>query len=179
MIKLKTNEAKELEFNVATTGVMCQDLCGHVRFCIDEVEYGFPLKVMTDKVYAQIPPLNEFVKVGLENGKNFEARLEIIANETFICPWTEQMVIEMPVNVTVEAVKDTKKIKEIIEAAKESVKVNSPKITTISTAEQNPIPFDKVLKTAKQEADKKAKETTRRERKKEKTKLGSVLMGGE
>jgi len=180
-MRIKLNESKRLEFDIDTIGCSWDNLKGHLRFVFENIEYGFPVDFQDGKLVANLTPFENVISEKLnesifENKEiNASARLDIIANgNNYIVPWSDEVTVEVPVSVRIK----NDKMKGIIEAAK-GIKVDEPKITTVSTAEQNPIPFDKVLKSAKQEADKKAKEFTRQERKKEKTKLGSVLMGRE
>ncbi len=179
-MKIKLNESKKLEFDVDTVGCSWNDLKGHLRFVLEDIEYGFPAKFENGAVSVEIPAFQDIignkVKEYVSSDKQLimNGRLDIIANEsTYLTPWTGYVEVEIPVSVKV---KNNEVMKDIMEAAKD-IKVDNPKITTTSTSEENPEPFDKVLKIAKQEADKKAKEYARQEKRKEKTKLGSVLMG--
>ena len=180
-MRIKLNETKKLEFNIDTVGCSWDNLKGHLRFVFENIEYGFPVTFEDGKIVTTIPPFENVISERMNESIfehkeiNASARLDIIANgNNYIVPWSDEVKVEIPVSVRIKQ----DKMKGIIEAAKD-IKVDEPKISTVSTAEQNPIPFDKVLKSAKQEADKKAKEFTRQERKKEKTKLGSILMGRE
>jgi len=180
-MRIKLNETKKLEFDIDTVGCSWDNLKGCLRFVFENIEYGFPVDFKDGKITATIPPFENVISQKLNESifdkKEIDAsaRLDIIANgNNYVVPWSDEVKIEVPVSVRIKS----DKMRGIIEAAKD-VKVNDPKITTVSTAEVNPLPFDKVLKSAKQEADAKAKENARQEKRKEKTKLGSVLMGRE
>ena len=178
-MRIKLNETKKLEFDIDTIGCSWDNLKGHLRFVFENIEYGFPVEFKDGKIIAQIPPFENVISEKLNESIferkeiNASARLDIIANgNNYIVPWSDEVKVEVPISVRIKQ----DKMKGIIEAAKD-IKVTDPKVTTVSTAEQNPEPFDKVLKTAKKEADKKAKEYARRDKKKEQTKLGSALLG--
>ena len=88
-------------------------------------------------------------------------------------PWSGDVEIEVPVAVRVKSNKD---LQDMLEAAKD-IKVTDTKVTTVSTAEENPQPFDITLKTAKKEADSKIKKIDKVNRKKKMSKFASALRG--
>jgi hypothetical protein len=121
MIKLNITEKKEIKFDVSVSGIDVRDLKGSIRLQIEGVEYGFPAKVIDGTVMVEIPPLDEFVKNGLNDGQMLDAKLEIIAADTYIVPWKDVMMIEMPVRIeaVVSEVKDIKEnIKPVIKVSK-------------------------------------------------------------
>lgn len=181
-MKIKLNEQKNLEFNIDTSGCSWEDLNAYLRFTFDNVEYGFKADVKENSLTINVPPFADIISESLVESvsKNkeiiVEGRLDVVAEDNkILTPWKGEVEIEIPVSIKVQ--KNIGGIRDIIEASKDIVTVKDPKVTTVSTAKNNPEPFDKVLKTAKQDADRKAKEVARQEKKKEKSRLGSVLMG--
>ena len=82
-------------------GVNTKDLTGNVRLMVDGIEYGFPTTAMDDTLVVTIPPLDEFIKSDLSEGKQIHAKLDVIANDTYLNPWIDTITVENP--VTVEA----------------------------------------------------------------------------
>lgn len=174
---IKLDESKIMEFNMDLMGASPDNIEAKLRFIIDGIEYGFPAKITENTISVEIPALKNIIntKVINESVKKIQGRLDVIANgNVYISPWNSEIIIESPVSLKVEN-KD-KDIRDFIEKTRD-IKIGDPKITTISTAEKNPEPFNKVLMNAKKEADRKAKEFAEQEKKKEKTKLGSALLG--
>ena len=99
MMKININETKRIKFSVNVQGIDPRDLVGHVRLMKDDIEYGFPIKIDNGNIIAEIPPLRNVVKGELEEKDKFDAKLEIVANSTYIIPWKDTMRVEMPVNV--------------------------------------------------------------------------------
>ena len=122
MIKLNITEKKEIKFDVNVSGINARDLTGSILLKIEEVEYGFPVKVMDGTVIVEIPPLDEFVKQELWDGQTLNAKLEIIAADTYIIPWEDTMMIETPVKIeaTISEVRDIKEEEKpiVIEVSK-------------------------------------------------------------
>lgn len=179
-MRIKLNEQKILEFNIDTAGCSWEDLKAYLRFTFNNVEYGFQGEVKEEKIRIKVPPFEGIISESLVESisKNREiivkGRLDIVAEgDKILTPWDGDVEIEIPVSIRIQ--KNKEGMKDLIEASKDLIKVKKePTITTVSTAEENPEPFDKVLKTAKKEADKKSKETVERERR---SRFGKMLMG--
>lgn len=177
-MRIKLNEQKILEFNIDTAGCSWQDLKAYLRFSFDGIEYGFEGDVLEEKIRIKVPPfqsiINERLVESISKNKEIiiKGRLDIVAEgNKILTPWDGDIEIEIPIAIRVE--KNKERVKDLLEASKDLVSVKKePKITTINTAEKNPKPFDKILKTTKnEEADKKAKENEKRSR------FGKMLMG--
>jgi hypothetical protein len=114
MIKLNITEKKEIKFDVNVSGVDVRDLRGSIRLQIEGVEYGFPARVVDGTVMVEIPPLDEFVKQSLHDGQTINAKLEIIAADTYLLPWEDTMMVETPpkVEATISEVKSVKEEKK-------------------------------------------------------------------
>ena len=191
-MRIKLTESKKLEFNMDTVGCSWEDLKGHLRFTFENVEYGFPADIKDGKVTVNVPPFQSIISESLNESisKNKEVvvrgRLDVIANEdSYVMPWSGDVEIEVPVAVRVKSNKD---LQDMLEAAKginskfvkeKDVKVTDPNITTVSTAEKNPEPFDIVLKTADKQAKSKIKEVERKDKRKKMSKFASAIMGGD
>lgn len=181
-MRIKLNESKKLEFNMDTIGCSWEDLKGHLRFTFENIEYGFPADFKDGKLVVEVPPFQSVISQSLNESisKNKEVvvkgRLDVVANENnYVMPWSGDVEIEVPVAIRV---KNNKDIQDIIEAAKD-IKVNtevSP-IATISTAKENPEPFDKILKKAKSEAEKKTRDRSRSQKRSETSKFAKMMMG--
>jgi len=139
MINLNINEKKSLQFDVSVSGVEMKDLRGSMKLVMNEVHYGFPIIILDGKIVVEIPALSDFLKEEALNEKTVDAKLEIIANDTFLVPWEDQIVLESPVKV--EAVMSG--IKTIMEKVTPSIKVKAnPKVIV----EEKPVEEKKEVK---------------------------------
>ena len=179
-MKIKLTESKKLEFNMDTVGCSWEDLKGHLRFTFENVECGFPAEIKDGKLVVDVPPFQSVISERLNESisKNkqviVKGRLDVIANEnSYVMPWSGDVEIEVPVAVRVKSNKD---LQDMLEAAKD-IKVTDTKITTVSTAEKNPEPFDIVLKTAGKQAKSKSKEFERKEKRKKMSKFATAMIG--
>lgn len=132
MLFIKANEEKQLTFEANIQGVDSKNLRGFVRFMIEDKEYGFPIKIHNNKIYANIPPLQEVVKQDIVDGTEIEAKLEIFIDKYYFTPWNGKVRIESPVeikatleeekvdfDISVQMISETTKKKEqIIETEK-------------------------------------------------------------
>jgi len=111
MITLNANEAKSISFDISVQGVEIDNLKGAMRIVSEGIEYGFPIKIYNGTISVTIPALGKLIKSKLVNENNLEAKLEIIADDTYIVPWEDTITIESP--VVVEA-----KVRDITEMKK-------------------------------------------------------------
>ncbi len=115
MVQINTQKGKRLKFGVSVAGVQPRDLKGALRMKIGEVEYGFPTILEDGSLVVNIPPLDTIID-NLVEGQRFEAKLEIIAHDTYIVPWSDSVRIEKP--ITVEAqITEEEDLKEKIQIA--------------------------------------------------------------
>jgi hypothetical protein len=118
---LKINEAKMLEFNAVIEGGDTDDLSGKMRITIDDVEYGFPVKLDGKKIQVKIPPLKEYVKESkLRKTKTAEVRLDIVAKGKLFTPWRDTVNLEIPLEVKAEMTD----IKGFLEEADNIIKIS-------------------------------------------------------
>ena len=99
MIKLNVNSKKKLQFDVSVSGVQTEDLKGSMKIVMEKIEYGFPISIIYGKIVVEIPALNDFIKEESLNEDTVKASLGIIANDTYIVPWEDSIIIESPVKV--------------------------------------------------------------------------------
>jgi len=99
MINLNINEKKSLQFDVSVSGIETRDLRGSMKIVMNKIQYGFPIVIMDGKIVVEIPALSGFLKEEVLNEKNVEAKLEIIANDTYLVPWEDQITLEAPMKV--------------------------------------------------------------------------------
>jgi hypothetical protein len=99
MLKLNTNEVRNLEFEVSIEGINYDELDGSLRFIIDEVEYGFPVTIQREHVSVKVPPLKEIVAKGMKDGEVVECKLDIFGNGFYLNPWGGEFKLQNPVSM--------------------------------------------------------------------------------
>ena len=99
MLKLNTDEIRNLQFEVSIQGINYDELRGSLKFIIEDVEYGIPVKIQKDLVSVEVPPLEEIVARGMKNGDIVECKLDIFGNGFYINPWGGQFELATPVKM--------------------------------------------------------------------------------
>ena len=99
MLKLNTDEIRNLQFEVSIQGINYDELQGSLKFIIEDVEYGIPVKIQRDLVSVEVPPLEEIVARGMKNGDVVECKLDIFGNGFYINPWGGQFELSTPVKM--------------------------------------------------------------------------------
>ena len=100
MLYLNPNKERILTFEVEINGVSKEEINGYVRFFIEGMEYGFPVAVEENKIFAQIKPLKELVNTPLKNGTIINARLDLLTtDQEFFSPWQDEIEIRSPISV--------------------------------------------------------------------------------
>ncbi len=107
MLKININERSNLDFEVEIHGIEHKKLNSRLRFIVNEIEYGFPVEIDEKTMSVEVPPLSEIIK-DLESGQKLEAKLEIFGEGLYLNPWTENLIIEPPVEVKVKLKDKTK-----------------------------------------------------------------------
>lgn len=100
MLTINSNEKKKLKFSVSLAGVMARDLRGALRLTVEGIEYGFPVQIVEGNVEVEIPPLKNLINE-VDSLKRYDVKLELIANDTYIVPWTDVANIKTPISVKV------------------------------------------------------------------------------
>lgn len=99
MLKLNINEERPLQFEIDIQGIDHKELTGSLKFVIGEVEYGFPVEILSDQISVKVPPLNSIVKMGLTDGDVIDCRLDIFGNGFHLNPWADQFMMKIPVRM--------------------------------------------------------------------------------
>jgi hypothetical protein len=123
-ILFNINESKKMSFDLAVAGVDPQDLSA--RFIIemdDKMGVCFPANIIDGVINVEFPALDSIIKIGMNEGDLYDARLEIITNETLLTPWRDQIKIKKPINVEARMVE----MKDAINDLKLDIKVSEPK----------------------------------------------------
>jgi len=107
MLNFNVNEEKELTFEVQVGGVSQDQLTGYFRVIVEKVEYGFPVKIGTDIITVNLPPLNKIVNNEIREGYEAEVRLDIIADGQYLMPWQDKAKLSNPVVIEAK-IKDDK-----------------------------------------------------------------------
>lgn len=105
MFELNTNEVRNLQFEVSIQGINYDELSGSLKFIIDDVEYGFPVKIFKEHVEVEVPPLNEVVAKKMSSGDIVECKLDIFGNGFYLNPWDGQFELKSPISVETKTVK--------------------------------------------------------------------------
>jgi len=144
MLTINPNEEKTIHFAVELNGIGCKEMNGHVRFAVNEIEYGFPVFFEGDEILATIPPLSDMFEGKLKNGTVLEARLDLSSPEHnyYFNPWSDEIQIKMPVSVEAKIMEDphdggtrrpTVRVKPLTERKRKQVakkKVSKPRPLT-------------------------------------------------
>ena len=102
LYEIKTNEKHPIDFNLQIHGVDYKKLKGSIIFTVENVEYGFPVAtIKQDYISANIPPLDDIIKKGLEHGKEIKCELSLYGDGFHINPWSGIFKLIKP--ATVEA----------------------------------------------------------------------------
>ena len=145
MINLNVNEKKSLQFDVSVSGVQMNDIRGSMKIIMNKVQYGFPITIMDGKIVVEIPALSDFLKEEVLNERTADAKLEIIAGDTYLVPWEDQIELQSPVKV--EAVMSG--IKTIMEKVTPSIKIKNPKVIVEEKPEELKEDYKEKKKTKK------------------------------
>jgi hypothetical protein len=114
MLNINSNETKKLKFGIAVAGVQTRDIQGALRLTVEGIEYGFPVSIREGNIEVEIPPLKRLVNE-IDCSKKYDAKLELIAGDTYIMPWVDKVEFKAPVSVKVseKIVEETEPKKKI------------------------------------------------------------------
>jgi len=126
MLKLNTDEIRNLQFEVSIQGINYDELQGSLKFIIEGVEYGIPVKIQRDLVSVEVPPLEEIVARGMKNGDIVECKLDIFGNGFYINPWGGQFELATPVKMETKNfnIDNRQPEKQVVAELKEEPKTN-------------------------------------------------------
>jgi hypothetical protein len=114
MLKINTTQPKELTFEVQIGGVVDYDqVTSFFRIVIEDIEYGFPCKVMRDSIKVTLPPLNKVIGKRIKEGDEANIKLEVIADGHFLAPWQDRAKLSNPLVIEAK-IKDTSFVKKPI-----------------------------------------------------------------
>lgn len=99
MIRLNLNENKRLKFSYGVANVHPEDIMGKFILDFGDAQLGFPITVNDGKIVVDIKNLKRFL---IEGSGIVKARLEIVASDTFLTPWSGEVKISGPIKMTVE-----------------------------------------------------------------------------
>ena len=99
MLQLKTNTKRNFVFEIDVQGINTEDLEGFLTIGVDNVSYGFPVKISESEVVVDMPALDEIIKRGLKHEDIIEGKLEIYGNGFYLNPWSGEFQIEKPVKM--------------------------------------------------------------------------------
>ncbi len=124
MLKLNTDEKRTLQFEVSIQGIDYKELTGSLKFIIEDVEYGFPVKILADHIEVDVPPLDDIVLKGLVDDSVAECKLDIFGNGFYLNPWTGNFKLKTPVKMEAKM----RYAEDIVsyEPPEEPVKENTP-----------------------------------------------------
>lgn len=158
MIELNVNESTKLDFDLSIAGAAEQDIQGRFFLNMNEMSIVFPAKIDNGTITIKIPQLDNYIKNGLSEDL-YDAKLEILADETTLIPWEGQIKVNRPVEVKVKMTE----VKKMAESLKLDIKVKSPKVKVES----------KVIE--KKEVDETCGKDHDKKKKKKKSKLAGKL----
>lgn len=132
---LKINESKLLEFNAIIEGKDDIDnISSKLRIDTGEIEFGFPASIEGKKIHVKIPSLNNYIKENkFRNLKDVTVRLDIITKDKLFTPWSDNLNIEVPIEIKAEMTG----MKEFIEEANNLIKISRIKEEDIDKLEIN------------------------------------------
>jgi len=99
MLKLNTDEEKSFQFDINIQGIDYKELQGTLKFITDDVEYGFPIKILSDHISVSVPPLDNVAKFGVLHGKEVDCRLDVFGNGFYLSPWSGRFKLQEPVRM--------------------------------------------------------------------------------
>lgn len=99
MLKLNTDEKRQLSFEINIQGINHKELQGSLKFIIDGIDYGFPVKILQDHISVDVPPLDSVIKKGLTDNKIIECKLDIFGNGFYLKPWESKFTLKTPVKM--------------------------------------------------------------------------------
>lgn len=100
-MKFEFIKNKLLFFNVEVTGLNTEALQYLFSITINDVIYGFKGVIDGNRVKIEVPAFSNIVK-NIENGKSYEAKLEVNDGKFYMCPWQDSASFDSGPNVKVK-----------------------------------------------------------------------------
>lgn len=124
MLKLNTDEKRSLQFEVSIQGIDYKELTGSLKFVVEDVEYGFPVTILSDHIAVEVPPLDDIIIKGLQDNVVAECRLDIFGNGFYLNPWSGQFTLKTPVKMEAKMrySEDVEQVEPLIESKPKKIK---------------------------------------------------------
>lgn len=91
MLKINSNQDKEITFEVEIGGVPIDSITSKFRITLDEIEYGFPAKVLENAIIVELPALRKVLHRRPKEGDLIQARLDLISDGNVVSPWSDSL----------------------------------------------------------------------------------------
>lgn len=97
-MEFNINESKRLKFSIGVAGADTRDLVANFRIKYKGIEYGFPMQIAEGYAIVKIPAFAEFIK-DVDASILGEARMDVIAGDTYLNPWGDKFSLKAPIKV--------------------------------------------------------------------------------
>lgn len=91
MLKINSNQDKEITFEVEIGGVTIDSITSKFRIVLDDIEYGFPAKVLENAIIVELPALRKVLHRRPKEGDTIQARLDLISDGNVVSPWSDSL----------------------------------------------------------------------------------------
>jgi len=92
-MNLDVTKSKFFQFNITIDGIDHKTLDGKLEFIYENISYGFPVKILKNKVEIEIPPLQSIIKKHISENDSIICSLNIDGDELHIQPWKNELDI--------------------------------------------------------------------------------------
>jgi hypothetical protein len=117
MIKISSNEEKNLDFHFELSGLSPRQIDMRLRMIIDGIEYGFPAELRQESIHVSIPPLKSIVNREFREGETFNASLDVTGDGHFLQPWADHFKVSNPIRMEAKVNEGKKESKPDIRVA--------------------------------------------------------------
>jgi hypothetical protein len=138
MLKLNVTQEEQLTFEIQIEGVHYDQINSHFKITVNEIDYGIPVKVGSETITVDIPPLNKIIASKLHEGDEAEAVLEVIADGRYITPWSDGITFINPVVVEAKIKRDA--VKTGVSLTTKLVEKETPKVVAESIKKEDETP---------------------------------------
>ena len=96
MIKLNAHKSSTLQFNIDVKNIDPKDLRGYFRLVHDDIEYGFPVKILGNRNSAQVDiPALDVVICNLTTSSVMDAKLEFMGGRDYVIAWVDSAMVNI------------------------------------------------------------------------------------